>query len=269
LDSIDSVKLEGKARMSKRLQISLIFPAYNEAQRIANTIAEAKRYFEARNLTYEIIVSADGNDGTREIVAELAKNDPTLKVTGGIERLGKGYGLRRAIPLCEGDIIGFADADNKTPIDELDQFLPYLQKGTDLVIGSRGLARSTIERKQPLYRQWGSKGFALFMHLVIGLHDIVDTQCGFKFFQRNVAIDLFARQKINGYMYDVEILYLAKKAGYEIEQIPIRWRDDGDSRLQVLSGNIRNGLDIFRIRLMAKSEPVRDPLVALANWNLR
>jgi len=255
--------------MSTHPQVSLIFPAYNEARSIANTVAEAKHYFETHKLTYEIIVSADGDDGTREIIAELAKNDPTLKVTGGVERLGKGYGLRRAIPLCEGEIIGFADADNKTPIDELDKFLPLLQKGTDLVIGSRGLARSAIERKQPLYRQLGSKGFGIFMHFVIGLHDIVDTQCGFKFFQRNVAIDLFSRQKIDGYMYDVEILYLAKNAKYTIVQIPIRWRDDGDSRLQVLSGNIRNGLDIFRIRLMAKSEPVSDPVVALANWNAR
>ncbi len=255
--------------MATHPQISLIFPAYNEARSIANTVAVAKQYFESRTMTYEIIVSADGDDGTREIITELAKNDPALKVTGGVERRGKGYGLRRAIPLCEGEIIGFADADNKTPIDELDQFLPILQKGTQLVIGSRGLARSTIERKQPLYRQLGSKGFGIFMHMFIGLPDIIDTQCGFKFFQRNVAIDLFSRQKIDGYMYDVEILYLAENAGYTIAQVPIRWRDDGDSRLQLLSGNIRNMLDIFRIRLMAKSEPVRDPVVTLANWNVR
>lgn len=255
--------------MPTQPQISLIFPAYNEVRSIANTVTEAKQYFEARHLRYEIIVSADGDDGTREIIGEMGKNDPTLKVTGGVERRGKGYGLRRAIPLCQGDIIGFADADNKTPIDELDKFLPYLQKGTHLVIGSRGLSRSTIERKQALYRQLGSKGFGIFMHFVIGLHDIVDTQCGFKFFQRNVAIDLFSRQKIDGYMYDVEILYLAQRAGYTIEQIPIRWRDDGDSRLQVLSGNIRNALDIFRIRLMTKSEPQNDPLVALARWEAR
>jgi dolichyl-phosphate beta-glucosyltransferase len=88
------------------------------------------------------------------------------------------------------------------------------------------------------------------MHAVVGLHDISDTQCGFKFFQRQVALDLFRRQRIDGYMYDVEILYLAEQAGYRIVQVPIRWRDDGDSRLQLFRGNLRNAVDILRLRLM-------------------
>ena len=237
-------------------QISLIFPAYNEAKRIANTIAEAKRYFEAHSLRYEIIVSADGDDGTREIVAEMAKTDPTLSVIGNVERKGKGFGIRQAIPLAHGDIVGFADADNKTPIEELDKVIPLFNEQYDIVIGSRAFAESQIERAQPLYRQLGSRSFGIFMHTVIGLRDIVDTQCGFKFFKRQIAQDLFSRQKIDGYMYDVEILYLAEKAGYRIAQIPVRWRDDGDSRLQLLSGNIRNGLDIFRIRFMKIADTI-------------
>ena len=233
-------------------QISLILPAYNEAARIANTVAEAKAYFESRALAYEIIVSADGTDGTREIVADLARTDPTLRVIGSPERRGKGYGIRQAIPLASGAIVGFADADNKTPVDELDKFLPLLNGDYDLVIGSRGLAESKIEHPQPLYRQLGSKGFGVFMHLVVGLHDIIDTQCGFKFLRHDVAADLFARQQIDGYMYDVEILYLAQQSHYKIGQVAVRWRDDGDSRLQLLSGNIRNALDIFRIRFPAR-----------------
>lgn len=233
--------------MSENPYVSLIFPAYNEAQRIASTIGEAKQYFEARGFTHEIIVSADGDDGTREIVAEMAQTDSTLKVLGSVERRGKGYGIRQAIPLTSGQIVGFADADNKTPIDEFDKFEPLLRTN-DIVIGSRGLSESRIERPQPFYRQVGSRAFGIFMHLVVGLNDIIDTQCGFKFFQRQVAVDLFSRQKIDGYMYDVEILYLARKAGYSLAQVPVRWRDDGDSRLQLVSGNIRNGMDIFRIR---------------------
>jgi dolichyl-phosphate beta-glucosyltransferase len=236
-------------------QISLILPAYNEVARIAETVNQAKSYFETRSLTYQIIVSADGNDGTREIIAEMAKTDPTLHVVGNVERKGKGAGIRQAVPLATGEIIGFADADNKTPIDELDKVLPLLRGETgphyDLVIGSRGMAESKIEKAQPLFRQLGSKGFAIFMHLVVGLPDISDTQCGFKFFKRDIAVDLFARQQIDGYMYDVEILFMAQQAGYKIGQIAVRWRDDGDSRLQLLSGNLRNALDIFRIRFPA------------------
>jgi dolichyl-phosphate beta-glucosyltransferase len=237
-----------KNLMSASFSISLIIPAYNEVNCIAQTIKEAKAYFEDQGYSYEVIVSADGSDGTRELVAEMARADPTLKVIGSVERCGKGYGIRQGIMLARGDIVGFVDADNKTPIEEFDSFEPWLRDGYEVVIGSRALPESRIERAQPVYRRLGSSGFGLFMHAVVGLPDIVDTQCGFKFFQRHAAVDLFGRQRIDGYMYDVEILYLAQQAGYRIAQVPVRWRDDGDSRLALLSGNIRNVIDIFRIR---------------------
>lgn len=229
---------------SSAFPVSLILPAYNEIQRIAQTIREAQAYFERRRLACEIIVAADGDDGTRELAASMG-----LAVVGGVERRGKGRGIRQAVAMARGEVIGFVDADNKTPIDEFDKFEPWLAQGYEVVIGSRALSESRIERAQPLYRQVGSRGFSIFMHTVVGLPGIVDTQCGFKFFQRRVALDLFSRQRIDGYMFDVEILYLAQKAGYRIAQVPIRWRDDGDSRLVLLGGNIRNVIDIFRIRL--------------------
>lgn len=236
--------------------ISLIFPAYNEVKRIAETVREAKAYFESRQFSYEIIVSADGTDGTREVVADMAKTDPTLRVIGSAERRGKGYGIRQAIPLTSGTYVGFADADNKTPITEFDKVEPLLSQ-YDIIIGSRGLSESTIEQEQPFYRQIGSKGFGIYMRAVTGLTDIIDTQCGFKFFRRPVAVDLFSRQRVDGYMYDVEILYLARKTGYTIGQVPIRWRDDHDSRLQLLSGNIRNALDVLSIRFASYGEAAR------------
>ncbi len=232
-----------------RPYVTLVLPAYNEALRIAQTVGEAQTYFEQRGHSYEIIVSAEGNDGTRELVAAMASADPRLKVTGTVERRGKGYGIRQGVAMAEGGVIGFTDADNKTPIEEFDKVVPWLRDGHDLVIGSRRHQDARILKAQPLYRQIGSKGFALVMHAVVGLHDINDTQCGFKFFQREVAIDLFQRQKIDGYMFDVEILHLARKRGYRIAQVPVRWRNDGDSRLQLVAGNLRNLRDIFRIRL--------------------
>ncbi|MBI5304098.1 MAG: glycosyltransferase family 2 protein [Chloroflexi bacterium] len=229
--------------------ISLIIPAYNEVARIAQTIGEARDYFARRNLACEIIVAADGDDGTRERVAELARTDSLLTVIGSPERRGKGRGIRQAVARARGALIGFTDADNKTPIDEFAKFEPHLRAGVEVVIGSRGLRDSYIEHAQPFHRRIGSKGFAIFMHAVVGLNDIIDTQCGFKFFQRDVARDLFARQVIDGYMFDVEILYLAEQAGYRIVQVPVRWRDDGDSRLVLFGGNVRNALDVFRVRL--------------------
>jgi dolichyl-phosphate beta-glucosyltransferase len=226
----------------------LIFPAYNEAARIENTVNEACAYFDAKGLTYQIVVAADGTDGTREIIQRMGQANPRISVVGNEERRGKGYGLRQAVPLCIGRYIGFSDADNKTPITEFDKVWPHLQAGTDLVIGQRPPGGQLIEKQQKWYRQIGSQVFKIYMHLMVGLHDIFDTQCGFKFFKAGVARDLFSAQKLDGYMYDVEILYLAERRGYSIQQIEVRWRDDGDSRLNIVAGNIRNFSDVAKIR---------------------
>lgn len=205
-----------------------------------------------RGFSYEIIVSADGNDGTREAAVHLAEKDPRLRVIGHVERKGKGHGIRQAVFLAQGNLIGFSDADNKTPITELDKILPYFEKNYDLVIGSRSLKTAQIVRRQPLYRRIGSVGFGYFMRAVTGLKGIIDTQCGFKFFKRAVALDLFQRQRIDGYMFDVELLYLAQKANYRMMQVGVLWRDDQDSRLVLVRGNIQNVMDVFKIRFGSK-----------------
>jgi dolichyl-phosphate beta-glucosyltransferase len=228
--------------------ISVVLPAYNEATSIVATVREICAYLERKPYRFDLIVSADGNDGTRELVRELALSDPRIKVIGHQTRCGKGRGVREGVRLAQGDVIGFVDADNKTPIDEFDKFEPEFAAGADVVIGSRALRESRIERLQPLYRRLGSQMFAVGMHAIVGLREIVDTQCGFKFFRRPAAVDVFGRQRIDGYMFDVEILHLASEAGYRIAQVPVRWRDDGDSRLELVRGNVRNLVDLLRIR---------------------
>jgi glycosyltransferase involved in cell wall biosynthesis len=233
--------------------VSLIIPAFNEAARIVATISEALDYFDSKRIACEVIVSADGTDGTREAAGALGARRREIKVIGQPERRGKGRGVREAVRLATGDVIGFTDADNKTPITEFDKVEALLRDGADVVIGSRGLEGSRIEHAQPLYRKWGSKGFAVFMHACVGLNGIVDTQCGFKFFRGDAGRHLFSRQQIDGYMFDVEILYLAQQIGYRTEQIPVRWRDDGDSRLRLVSGNLRNLQDILSIQWRHRS----------------
>jgi dolichyl-phosphate beta-glucosyltransferase len=229
--------------------ITLILPAYNEARVIPTTVGEAVRYFDSRRLTYQIIVAADGNDGTREIVREMAATNPALSAIGTEQRAGKGLGIRNAVAVATGAIIGYADADNKVPIEEFDKFRPVLAAGADAAIGTRRGEGVAIEKAQPLYRRIGSRGFLWFMQTVVGLPGINDTQCGFKFFRHDVAKELFRRQKIDAYMFDVEILAIARRLGYRISQVPVRWRDDADSRLDLVAGNLRNVRDIFRIGL--------------------
>jgi dolichyl-phosphate beta-glucosyltransferase len=251
--------------------ITLILPAYNEAGRIANTIAESLAYFQSTGRTCEIIVAADGTDGTREIAAALAATNPALRVIGHPERLGKGRGIREAVALATGNIIGFADADNKVPIGEYSLIEPAFCQHADVVIGSRALASSVIDRPQPWYRRVGSRAFGFFMQTVVGLPHIHDTQCGFKFFRREAAKAIFARQVIDGYMFDVEILAIATRLGMHIVEVPIRWHDDGDSRLSLIAGNLRNVRDIFRIGITHRFSPKLSPkpssaalLIALA-----
>jgi dolichyl-phosphate beta-glucosyltransferase len=241
--------------MADHPYLSLILPAYNEARRIRQTIEQTRAYLDRRRIAHEIIVAADGDDGTREVVADMARVDPRLSVLGGVERRGKGRGIRLGVARAVGQIIGFADADFKTPIEEMDKLLPWFGEGYDIVIGSRSLAESRIETPQPLHRRLGSRAFALAMHMLLGLWHIRDTQCGFKFFRAPVARDLFGRQRIDGYMFDVEILHLAEQSGYHVKEVGVRWRDDGDSRLRLVAGNWRNMLDILRIRFGKAASP--------------
>jgi dolichyl-phosphate beta-glucosyltransferase len=234
--------------MPVSMDLTLILPAYNERTTIGATVDGAIAYFRSRRIQTEIIVAADGDDGTRELVAEKAVGDSNLKVIGHQVRRGKGRAIREAVAIARGQIIGYADADGKVPIEDYDLIEPALGEGYRVVIGSRGLEESKILRRQPWYRRIGSTGFYYYMRSVVDLPGIRDTQCGFKFFDRKAARQLFHFQKVDGYMFDVEILALARHFGFSIKQVPIRWRDDGDSRLRLLSGNLRNGIDIFKIR---------------------
>src|SRR5438552_6087990 len=148
-----------------------------------------RAFLQDQGYAYQVIVAADGNDRTADIVRDVARDWPSLILSALPGRRGKGHGLRRGAALAQGEIIGFLDADYKTPIDELPKLLPWLNEGYDLVIGSRALAESRVEIRQPLYRQIGARVFALGMHAIVGLRDIRDTQCGFKFFNRRAALE--------------------------------------------------------------------------------
>jgi dolichyl-phosphate beta-glucosyltransferase len=237
--------------------LTLVMPAYNEGRRIGIALEQTLAYLERRPFASQVIVVDDGScDDTAQIVRDLGSHTPGLCLLCNESNRGKGYSIRRGVKEATGRFVGFADADYKTPIEEFDKILPWLQEGFDVVIGSRGLQDSHIEVAQPLFRRLGSRAFALVMHLLIGLPDIRDTQCGFKFFRRDAALEVFARQQVNGYMFDVESLVIAEQLGYRIKQVPIRWHNDADSRYKVITGTLRNFSELMRIRWRLWRNPV-------------
>ena len=247
--------------MANDTHLSLIVPAYNEVRSIRGTLQAMQMYLDRQPYSYEIIVAADGNDGTRELVAKEWAGDLRVSVLGNVERCGKGRGIRQGVARARGKFIGFLDADYKTPIEELEKVLPWFDEGFEVVIGSRGAADAKIEVPPPLHRWLGSRVFAIGMHLLVGLWGICDTQCGFKFFRRGVARPIFACQRIDGYMFDVEVLYAASRSGCKIKEVGVRWRDDGDTRLQMVRGNWTNMLDLFRIRFSGRQRIVFQPRI--------
>ena len=243
--------------MASAPYLSVIVPAFNEVGSIERTLKSIGCYLDRQGWDYEVIVSADGTDGTRELVSDLATRDNRISVIGSAERGGKGRGVRNGIFKATGQVVGFLDADYKTPIEELDKLLPWLRQGYEVVIGSRKVDDARVEVPQALYRRLGSKAFGLVRNTLVGLGDIRDTQCGFKFFQRGAAKAIFSRQRIDGYMFDVEILYLARQLGYRIKEVGVRWQDDGDSRSNLVGGTWKHARDLFRIRFGSYATPNR------------
>ncbi|UCC96044.1 MAG: glycosyltransferase family 2 protein, partial [Candidatus Omnitrophota bacterium] len=191
--------------------ISVIFPAYNEASYIRTAVIEVRNFLEKKFDHFEIIVIDDGSsDNTYEVVSQLSRDVAQLKVLRNSGNYGKGYSVKRGMLSAKYEYGVFTDVDLSTPIDELSKCIPYLEKGIDIVIGSRALRASCILKRQSLLRRSMGKIFNFCVQTVL-FRGTKDTQCGFKIFRRNVAQKLFALQKLHGFCFDVEILYIAKK----------------------------------------------------------
>jgi dolichyl-phosphate beta-glucosyltransferase len=200
-------------------------------------------------MEYEIIVVDDGSsDGTGRIVDRIAKDVRNVRLVRYETNRGKGHALRTGVLVTKGDFVLVMDADLSTPMDELRKLMPYLSDGGfDIAIGSRALALSDIIRKQPWWRRGMGKMFnKIVKMLVIG--DFRDTQCGFKMFKGEIARSLFGEAKIDRFAYDVEILALAKKKGYGIKEVPVRWINSPESRVDPVKDSLQMLADLVRIR---------------------
>jgi len=230
--------------------ISIVVPAYNEEKRIRGSLVEACSFLNDTGLDYEMIVVDDGStDSTSEIVQRLASDIPNLRLVSYEKNRGKGYALRTGVLVTRGDSVLVMDADLSTPMEELWKLMPCLAEGqADVVIGSRALALSDIIRKQPWWRQGMGKIFNSIVRILV-IDGFSDTQCGFKLITGKVARELFGRAMVDRFAYDVEILALAARKGYRITEVPIRWINSPESKVNPVKDSLRMLVDILRIRI--------------------
>jgi len=229
---------------SASVQWSIIIPAHNEAARILPYLRSITSYMHDRGQPYEILVVDDGStDATATVVETLAASVPEIQLLRAPQRRGKGAAVRRGMQAAVGRLQLFTDADGATPIQELARLEQAVASGADLALGSRALA-SRLPGYAVQARLYRTILGGLFNSLVqrSGIRGITDTQCGFKLFRQTVAADLFGVSSIDGYGFDLELLYVAQQRGYRIAEIPVNWSDQPGSKVRVL----RDGLTMLR-----------------------
>lgn len=237
--------------------LSIIIPAYNEAKRLPRTLPRILAYLREAVSRWqtsidkvELIVVDDGSqDSTSDVAKTFAVELPTLKVLRHTPNRGKGYAVRQGMLASEGKFRLFSDSDLSTPIEELDKILPLLLSGEyDIAIASRGLPQSELLVRQPFFREMLGRLFNLVVQ-ILATPCIWDTQCGFKLFRGEVAERLFPLQQLSGFAFDVEVLYLARKFGYRVVEVPVRWINDPNTKVQTLRHGLQMVQDILRVRL--------------------
>lgn len=228
--------------------LSLIVPAYNEADRLPPTLALARSYFDGRGQPYEILVVDDGSeDDTATLVETTARHWPQLQLLTLKPNRGKGAAVQAGMLRARGALRLFSDADLSTPLSEMDKLEQAIQAGAGIAIGSRGLPGSQVERHQPKYRELMGKAYNLALRRLV-LPQIHDSQCGFKMFTSDAALLCFSTLHCGDYGFDAEVLCRARDHGITVAEVPVVWRHASGTRVSSFSDGARMLVDLVRLR---------------------
>lgn len=230
-------------------QLSLIIPAYNEEARIGKSLDRILRFLDSQPYIFEVIIVDDGSrDRTGEMVEERLGKHPALKLHRQPANLGKGMAVQRGMLLGSGQYLFFSDADLSVPIEMLPAFINPLENQSDLAIGTRQKTGAVIEVHQPRHRELMGMVYTKLSNSILGVQ-VSDFTCGFKGFRRDIARDLFSRQRLGNWSFDAEILYLAHRKGYRIAEVPVTWRNDGATKVKLWKDVITSFLGLVQIRV--------------------
>ena len=231
--------------------LSVVVPCFNEEQRLPRTIEQVERFLDARHADYELILVDDGSaDGTRHVMDAAAAAHDSVRIEALPRNRGKGRALAVGVAGAKGDEILLTDADLSTPIEELDKLQAALDAGAGVAIASRALRGSRVEVSQPIYRVLMGKAFNLIVQAVL-LPGIWDTQCGFKLFRADVAREVFAGLSTDGFGYDPEVLYRARKRGVKIAEVPVVWRNSAPTKVSPVRSSLDMLKHVIRVRFTA------------------
>jgi dolichyl-phosphate beta-glucosyltransferase len=233
-----------------RPSLSIVIPAYNEANRLPDTLRKVKEHYSSSSLPVEIVVSVEpSTDGTLALAEAAAKSFPNLSVVAHHEKRGKGFAVRNGMLQARGGLIFFTDADLSTPLEDLDSSVALFQRerAIDVIVGNRQHPQSVIVQRQSLMRESMGKTFNWIVRLLAGL-SISDTQCGFKGFRNRAAKEIFGRQQLDGFSFDVEVLLLAESMGFVVQEVPVHWKNSPASRVRVVQDSIGMLKDVIGIR---------------------
>ena len=232
----------------RQMTYSIVIPAYNEGERLAPTLEKVLAYVRQQGWDAEVIVVNDGSrDNTAEIVREFAAKNSMLRLVENPGNRGKGYAVRNGMLQARGEIIVFSDADLSSPIEEMPKLLEALAAGADIAIGSRWLRAELQIHRQSLHRQLFGRVFNGLNRVILGLR-FKDTQCGFKAFTRKAAQTILPLQRIERWGFDPEILFLARKFGFRVDEVAVRWGHVGGTRINPLMDGARMFQEMVRIR---------------------
>ncbi|AKM82168.1 TPA: glycosyltransferase family 2 protein [Candidatus Berkelbacteria bacterium] len=210
--------------------LSIILPAFNEEKRLLDTLIILKAFLEKQKYDGEVIIVNDGStDNTRKKVNELIKTWPNFKIVSYKNNRGKGYAVKTGMLAAKGQWRLMMDSDNSTDISEIKKLQKYI-KQSEIIVGSRYLRKDSIKTAQPLFRRFISRGGNLLIRLFLGIKS-KDTQCGFKLFSEKAVLDIFPKQTIDRWGFDMELLVIARKNGYKVKEVAVDWYNVENSRV--------------------------------------
>jgi glycosyltransferase involved in cell wall biosynthesis len=229
--------------------LSIVIPAYNEEHRLPATLDQVFSFLSKQSYAAEVLVVENGSqDHTLEIATAYAERHPQLQVLQLVER-GKGRAVRHGMLQASGEFCFMCDADLSMPIDDINRFIPPTLNDFDIAIASRE-AKGAVRYNEPAFRHFVGRIFNAMIR-VLALPELNDTQCGFKCFRSSVVQDLFEKQTLPGWSFDVEVLFIARQRGYRIVEVPIHWYFNADSKVRVFNDSLRMAIDLLTIRMNA------------------